>query len=451
VDQGGADRSSLKSFETYESATSGKSTSKLKNLGARIRRRPLPRYLKGSIRRHAAADIEPARVGRGMWRDQLLSDRSFRGMAALMTLFAIGMITVVCSYAKEFGSRANRNTTSVGGATQSCKSVTHTNTALLLLINVCATMVLGMSNTYQQLVTSLKVSDLKHVLSKYGDSRVGTNSPFSINHKRDGKKRAWASWFLLICTSMPVHFLANSLIGPTYTQELPSIIEYNAVDKLPPTSYSSLQYYYTTSDVSITSQMSFPCWSAFRTGTAHYAKAAYVLDLDQSVFGFSQSKFGTTWKTMVVNYQTVNCTKYMNNAHNIDMDTLERSHRGRQSSSQYQIDNCAMGKDVFCSLRDPETAKCRLNIRMSAAFTLMICLVLKAGYMITVNLLARGKLKQHCLTFGDVLIASASHPEIRVQGLVSCQSILRQRAHGDQRMHGQCWRQLPSLLYAYVP
>ncbi|OAL47208.1 hypothetical protein IQ07DRAFT_515918 [Pyrenochaeta sp. DS3sAY3a] len=36
--------------------------------------------------------------------------------------------------------------------------------------------------------------------------------------------------------------------------------------------------------------------------------------------------------------------------------------------------------------------------------------------MCTVNLLARGKLKTHCLTFGDVVVASASHTELRVQG-----------------------------------
>jgi hypothetical protein len=77
-------------------------------------------------------------------------------MAGLMTAFAIGMIVVVIAYAKHFATRANRNTSSVGGDIQSCQVVTHTNTALLLLINVCATMVLGMSNTYQQLVTSRK-------------------------------------------------------------------------------------------------------------------------------------------------------------------------------------------------------------------------------------------------------------------------------------------------------
>ena len=102
-------------------------------------------------------------------------------MAALMTLLAIGMVILIACYVDHFRDRANIHTTSVGGNTMSCNTVTKTNTAMLLLINICATMVLGMSNTYQQLVTSIKVTDLKHVLTKFGDSRVGTKSPFSIN------------------------------------------------------------------------------------------------------------------------------------------------------------------------------------------------------------------------------------------------------------------------------
>lgn len=63
-------------------------------------------------------------------------------------------------------------------------------------------MVLGMSNTYQQILTALSMDDLKHVLSKYGDSRVGTNSPFAINQKRKGRAIAWAGWLSLIMTSL---------------------------------------------------------------------------------------------------------------------------------------------------------------------------------------------------------------------------------------------------------
>jgi predicted RNase H-related nuclease YkuK (DUF458 family) len=92
-------------------------------------------------------------------------------MAGLTTLFAIAMIVIVASYLKLFINRPNKKTSSVGGDSQKCSEVTHANTAFLLLINVAATMILGMSNTYQQLVTSLSTSDLKHMLQKYGDSR----------------------------------------------------------------------------------------------------------------------------------------------------------------------------------------------------------------------------------------------------------------------------------------
>lgn len=205
---------SVNSFDTFGSSTSsGSRFEKLKSLGNRIRRKPLPKYLRGSIRGHPAAEIEPNRVGKGVWKDQLLIDRSLRGMAALMTLFAIGMIIVISLYAGQFRDRANTKTTSVGGEARSCNAVASTNTAMLLLINVCATMILGMSNTYQQLVTSIKVTDLKHVLSKFGDSRVGTNSPFSINQKREGRKRSWAAWLFLVLTSMPVHFLGTRLFS----------------------------------------------------------------------------------------------------------------------------------------------------------------------------------------------------------------------------------------------
>jgi hypothetical protein len=119
-------------------------------------------------------------------------------------------------------------------------------------------MVLGMSNTYQQLVTSLKISDLKYALSKFGDSRVGTNSPFNIQHKQHGKKKAWAAWCLLILTSMPVHFLANSLIGPSYAQELPTTVEFEAVNKGSVSTATDGQY-------KVSDSLSFPCWSAFRT------------------------------------------------------------------------------------------------------------------------------------------------------------------------------------------
>jgi hypothetical protein len=88
------DRKSIQSFDTIESTSSGSSIYKFKSLGAHIRSKPLPRYLQGSIRKHAPAEIELARVGHGVWRDQLLIDRSLHDMAALKVTFAVAMIVV---------------------------------------------------------------------------------------------------------------------------------------------------------------------------------------------------------------------------------------------------------------------------------------------------------------------------------------------------------------------
>ncbi|KAJ4988130.1 hypothetical protein SVAN01_06382 [Stagonosporopsis vannaccii] len=406
---------SVDSFDTVESATSSTSSfGKLKNLGNRIRRKPLPRYSRGSIRMHPAAEIEPVRVAKGIWHDQLLIDRSLRGMAALMTLFAIGMIILIAIYADHFRDRVNSNTTSVGGDAQSCKAVTKTNTAMLLLINVCATMILGMSNTYQQLVTSIKITDLKHVLSRYGDSRVGTNSPFSINQKRAGRKRSWAAWTFLVLTSMPVHFLANSLIGPSFVQSPPSEVSFHDVANMTEIYRGADPMFYTQK--SLTDVSSFICWSALRSGKPHFPESTHVLKAAHDVFGASSRDFGRSWNTMQVHYAE-ECTEYMKTT--TDIPALENSYVYDSNISNkliYREGGCTMGRDVYCTLHNESPGVCRLNVRMSAAFILAACLVLKAGYMLSVNLLARGKLKSHCLTFGDVIVASASDPELRVQG-----------------------------------
>lgn len=267
-------------------------------------------------------------------------------MAVTTSIFAIALILLVANYASDFRNRANLNTSSVGGLTRSCKSVTKTNTILLLLINVCATLVLGMSNTYQQLVTSLKTSDLKHVLSKFGDSRVGTNSPFNISHKLSGKKKAWGAWTLLVLTSMPVHFLANSLIGPSYVQELPSNIEFHGIANSTDTYYRPSSSY----DELLEDDMSFPCWSAFRSGTPHLAESTAVFNTSGKIYGASQYRFGVTWKTMRVHYSFPNCTQFAQQV--TDMKELESSFHWHRDlyRNVYAVDKCYMGMNVICTL-----------------------------------------------------------------------------------------------------
>ncbi|MCJ1429003.1 hypothetical protein MMC29_006916, partial [Sticta canariensis] len=125
--------------------------------------------------------------GKGWWKEQMLVDRSLRSMAALTSIFALIMVVTCASYFRYFVSRTNKNSTSVGGKLHSCENVERRDVAIHFLINIAATMTLGMSNTYQQLITSLKVNEIRWMLSKHEDSRVGTNSPFAINHKKSGK------------------------------------------------------------------------------------------------------------------------------------------------------------------------------------------------------------------------------------------------------------------------
>ncbi|KAG9187589.1 hypothetical protein G6011_05460 [Alternaria panax] len=121
---------------------------------------------------------------------------------------------------------------------------------------------------------------------------------------------------------------------------------------------------------------------------------------------------------MKVHYVETNCTRYRETIRIDEINDLES--RGLSSTDKdyrvYNEGSCSMGRDVICTLHEPMASKCRLNVRMSAAFVLMGCLVIKAVYMCAVNLLTRGKVKQQCLTFGDVIVASAADPELRLQG-----------------------------------
>lgn len=189
---------------------------------------------------------------------------------------------------------------------------------------------------------------------------------------------------------MPVHFLANSLIGPSFTQELPTIIEFDG--KVLPKNASSMYSAYLLGGpgdderdidkdlVSISSGSSFPCWSAFRTGSPHYAKSTEIMHASDEL-GFEQNKFDAIWKRMVVHYESNKCQEHQEDLGFADLDMLENSIGSNHSYAYtYIVGQCRMGYEVMCTLHDPGKANCRLNIRMSAAFTLMACLVLKAIY-----------------------------------------------------------------------
>ncbi|KAI4187150.1 MAG: hypothetical protein LQ346_005543 [Caloplaca aetnensis] len=304
------------------------------------------------------------------------------------------------------------------------------NVMVHLVINIAATMVLGMSNTYQQLITSLSTSELKWALSKHEDSRVGTNSPFNINHKRDKRLQAWLQWLLLIATSLPVHFLANSVIGPSIYYDTPKKIIYYPVDELGRHQISD--YNNTLSDIfHYEAYADRACWLAFRTGiyslSQSHAGGYYESDDAFDYWGY---------KAVAINY-TQPCDQYANTSTLKEMRDKEfNTEMSDKNATLFSVGACGYGTDVACDLtgaeyfdyfsysssysgspRNEEVAKlmCRLSVRMSAAIILACCLTVKAVYMIIIMLRARKKIKTQCLTFGDVIAASAMDSELRVQ------------------------------------
>ncbi|KAL8958559.1 MAG: hypothetical protein Q9193_004407 [Seirophora villosa] len=358
--------------------------------------------------------------GPGWWKHQMLADRSFRTMAAMTTVFAIIMVIICLVNLPDLSRRANKSSTSVGGKAgadvfninrdQTCSSMEGKNVMIHLVINIAATMILGMSNTYQQLITSLSTSELRWALSKHEDSRVGTNSPFNINHKKSKKVQAWCQWLLLIATSLPIHFLANSVIGPSMYYQPPKNITYNLVEELersPQTKYGSLSR----------NKGGRECWLAFRTGI--YTISQTVLDPGWTALDFDS----WTYNKVAISY-TQPCDQYANKTSLKDLWGKENNtDLSGENATLFSIGDCGYGRDVACSMEDEMAVSsdgvghlmCRLSVRMSAALILAGCITIKAVFMVTILIRGRGKIKTQCLTFGDVIAASALDSSLQIR------------------------------------
>ncbi|MCJ1403004.1 hypothetical protein MMC11_006226 [Xylographa trunciseda] len=257
-------------------------------------------------------------------------------------------------------------------------------------------MTLGMSNTFQTIVSSLQIGELRWALSKYGDARVGTNSPFNINRKKSGKPSSWLAWGLLVSTSIPIHFLINSVFGPSFYIIPPAHVIYNPIPLLNATGISQYGDYTSYSE-------DLSCWSAFRAGVYTFPS-----DFDLMPSWFGDSVF--TYSSVTVTYVDTNCTEYRNTTRDFHALLSESD----PQDHFFSIGGCQNGVQVSCELGGDKSQSCRLNIRMSAALTLAGCLVIKAAYMIFLNFKARRKVKTRCLTYGDVIVSSAIDPKARI-------------------------------------
>jgi hypothetical protein len=101
-------------------------------------------------------------------------------------------------------------------------------------------------------------------------------------------------------------------------------------------------------------------------------------------------------------------------ATNVD-DALTELNKTSPNGWLYSVGSCDMGADIACTLGDEQPKQCRMNVRMQAAFILAGCLGIKAAYMIILNYRARRRTKNHCLTMGDVIVASVLDPDLKIK------------------------------------
>lgn len=186
-------------------------------------------------------------------------------------------------------------------------------------------------------------------------------------------------------TKQPLHLLANSIIGSslyiTPTQDL----QYHSVD------VDDLEKHYVTDT---------NCWETFRSG--YYFIHEYKMESTAYINDILAEHF--LFKTLNITY-THNCAQYQNSTTIQDMIVTPYSG---------SIGGCNI-TNIHCTGIGSEDLQCRLNIRMSAALTLTGCLLIKAIYMVASNISARKRIKTHCLTFGDVLVASAKESDLQIR------------------------------------
>ena len=162
----------------------------------------------------------------------------------------------------------------------------------------------------------------------------------------------------------------------------------------------------------------YGCWTAFRTGTYHFPPLSQVsegrydgddYDTSNGAYGYNYDAL-TTYSSVTVHYNEANCTQYLNKTTSLSLVEGEASNQWG-----YSAVNCSIHNDVICELNGTQVKSCRLDIRMQAALTLAGCLIIKAVYMISVNVIARRKVKNQCLTFGDVIVASSLDSSLRIR------------------------------------
>lgn len=181
------------------------------------------------------------------------------------------------------------------------------------------------------------------------------------------------------------------------------------------------------------------CWTAFRTGA--YVLPQNIGQLDNTYYPVDNLGKDTTYRHAEVVY-TLACESFVNDT---DIATALAEFKSDDSEIYYTKGNCTNGEDVYCVPSDAQPKQCRTNVRMQAAFILTGCLFIKATYMIVLLARARHQRKSHCLTYGDVIVASVLDPSLKIQNECMLNSGDGWRQKVEHTCHKHCKDPVPSM------
>jgi hypothetical protein len=147
--------------------------------------------------------------------------------------------------------------------------------------------------------------------------------------------------------TQPVHFLANSIIGPSFYIHMPNNITYTPIPQANTTTNTVITYGYSYYNGGQQQTYDSACWAAFRAGSYALPQNLEMLDVRYNVYQLGNS---TTYKLVNVQY-TPACTPYLNNT---DIKTAlgEYNHTITYwSYVAYRIGDCNLGNNVVCKIQ----------------------------------------------------------------------------------------------------
>ena len=229
----------------------------------------------------------------------------------------------------------------------------------------------------------------------------------------------------------PVHFFANSVVGPSVYLTAPRDITYKSYTSPYFDEYNSYQNQenYIDDDGPDVGT----CWIIFRTGS-FVTWQSPSLETSRLMYEAMQYRNVDVW------YPATNCSSYVKQSSYTDLKH-ETSNAG---GLKLQIGNCS-AVSITCVYTKQAEKECRISIRMSAAFSLAVCLIVKAIYMVAVNFQGRRRKKTQCLTFGDVIMASSMDPALVIRGECMVNAGEAYRRSTAHKCHKHCTAKTSSV------